>query len=93
PEATAKTPRRYGVHVGSYSTKESAERGWKVLGKTSKPLEKVGTHTVLPFNFGAPKGILYRLIAGPLDSKSDAKELCAEIKVEGAYCRVIPVDS
>lgn len=83
---------RYGAHVGSFSTKAGAERAWETFGKTSKVLETVETHTVLPINFGAPRGVLYRLFAGPTTSISDAKELCAAIKGEGAYCRVIALD-
>ena len=84
---------RYGAHIGSFSTREGAERAWSIVDRRSAALGKSTDHAVYPVDLGPPKGTLYRLIAGPSASKADAQKLCDALKAEGAYCMVVSVKS
>lgn len=88
-----KKERRYGAHIGSFGTSQGAERAWKVLGQKYEILMESDEFIVVPIDLGAPKGVLYRLIAGPGASRGDARRLCDAVKGEGGYCRVISLKS
>jgi 23S rRNA U2552 (ribose-2'-O)-methylase RlmE/FtsJ len=70
------------IWLSSQKSREQAERGWQEL-KTAYPdlLGKLEL-TVREVDLGAAKGIWYRVYAGPLASKQDAKDLCAKIKAQ-----------
>jgi len=80
---------RYGAHIGSFSTRKGAERAWALLGKKLDAVRNTADHTVVEVDLGAPKGVMYRLLAGPSASKEDVARLCKTIKAEGNYCRVV----
>lgn len=84
---------RYGAHIGSFSTEKGAERAWGLLGKKSGTLRQTAEHAVVEIDLGAPKGVMYRLLAGPSASKADTERLCEAIKAEGSYCRVVSYKS
>ena len=84
---------RYGAHIGSFATRKGAERAWTVFGRKSETLRKTAAFAVVPIDLGAPKGVMYRLLAGPTQSKADARHLCEALKAEGGYCRVVSVKS
>jgi len=83
----------YGAHIGSFGTSQGAERAWTVFGKKYEILMESDEFTVVPIDLGAPKGILYRLIAGPGATRGDARRLCDAVKAEGGYCQVVPLKS
>ena len=70
------------IWLSSQKSREQAERGWQEL-KTAYPdlLDKLEL-TVREVDLGAAKGVWYRVYAGPLASKQDAKDLCARIKAQ-----------
>jgi hypothetical protein len=37
--------------------------------------------------------MMYRLVAGPAATKAEAAKVCAAIKADGAYCRVVAYES
>jgi SPOR domain len=92
PSKRDATP-RYGAHVGSFSTRKRAELAWTLLGKKSEIFSKTADHTVVEVDLGAPKGVMYRLLAGPSASKADVARLCKALKAEGNYCRVLSFKS
>jgi len=84
---------RFGVHIGSFATSQGAERAWTVYSRKFEALKASDEFKVVPVDLGPPKGVLYRLIAGPAANKSDARRLCDAIKGEGGYCLVLPIKS
>jgi len=84
---------RYGAHIGSFSTSQGAERAWAVLDKKYEAIKESDEFAVVPVDLGEPKGVLYRLIAGPTPMKADARRLCEALRAEGSYCRVLRVKS
>lgn len=107
PPATAKTPKPvkrpvkassatgklYGAHIGSFGTSQGAERAWTVFGRKYEALMPSDEFTIVPVDFGPPKGVLYRLMAAPAATKADARRLCDAVKGEGGYCRVLRIAS
>jgi hypothetical protein len=87
--AKPKPEKRYGAHIGSFSSREGAERAWIILGKKSETLRQKGDFTIVEVDLGEPKGVMYRLLAGPSASKADVGRLCETVKGEIGYCRVI----
>jgi hypothetical protein len=85
----AATGRRYGAHIGSFSTRKGAERAWTILGKKSETLRNAGDYTIVEVDLGAPKGVMYRLLAAPSASKADVRQLCSAVKADIGYCRVL----
>ncbi|MDH5189372.1 MAG: SPOR domain-containing protein, partial [Rhodospirillaceae bacterium] len=75
-----------GVHLASYRQMKAAERGWKQLqakfpsqlGDLEMNIEQV--------DLGSPKGVFYRLKAGPVSSDKEAVSVCRNLKQKRQYC-------
>ena len=93
PVKVAAKPGAFGAHIGSFGTSQGAERAWSVFGKKYETLKGSGDFKVVPVDLGAPKGVMYRLIASPGKSRADVRRVCEAVKSEGGYCRVISVKS
>lgn len=91
-KAATGLPTRYGAHIGSFKSRESAERGWSIYGK-KLPVIRTARHAVYTIDLGPPKGLMFRLVAGPTTSKADAAKLCAAVQAEGGYCHVVSFKS
>jgi hypothetical protein len=69
------------IWLSSLKTREQAEQGWEGLQKAYPDLLGSLQLTVREVDLGAAKGgIWYRIYAGPVASKADAKALCGKIK-------------
>lgn len=91
--APAPAPRgpQYGVHLASYKTETSLRTGWTVLSQDHGDL----LAGVSPFatSVDVPgKGRFTRLLAGPIESATRAKDLCASLQRRDVYCAVLPLD-
>lgn len=93
PAAAESGTVRYGAHIGSFSTQKGAERAWSTFGEKSAVIRNTADHAVVRVDLGAPKGVIYRLFAGPSAAKADAGRLCAALQAEGGYCRVLSFKS
>ena len=75
-----------GVHLASYRQIKAAERGWKELqarfSSQLSGLEKI----IERVDLGSPKGVFYRLKAGPLTSNNEAVSVCKNLKQKRQYC-------
>jgi len=74
------------VHLASYKSKRDASRGWTQLKRTHRNLLGSLQSEVTQVNLGPGKGVFYRLLAGPLDSKQDAASLCRKLKSKRQFC-------
>lgn len=76
---------RFAVHLASYKHEAEATKGWNQLQSkyaALKPLEARLARVDL-----GPKGIYYRLKAGPLTDQKAAEALCRQLKGAGiGYC-------
>jgi len=93
PEALAKgSGPQAGVHLGSYKSKNAADKGWTQLRRAHRSLLKGLQPDVSKVNLGPRKGIFYRLKAGPLKSQNAATSLCRKLKRKRQYCEPSFVD-
>ena len=89
PQLTSKTGFR--AHIGSFLTEERAERGWTLFQRRYGPILENQPHLVAPVELDGAKGTMFRLYAGPLETASQAKSLCEELRTKGGYCRVFAI--
>lgn len=73
------------LHLASYRSKKDAERGWTQLRRAYKRELADLQSEITKVNLG-PKGIFYRLKAGPLADKAEAKSLCRKLKRKRQFC-------
>jgi len=74
------------VHLASYKSKRDASRGWTQLKRAHRGLLGGLQSEVTQVNLGPGKGVFYRLLAGPLDSKNAASGLCRKLKSKRQFC-------
>jgi hypothetical protein len=79
------------LHLSSLRSEAAAKREWSELQQVF-PDRLSGMDAEFRRTELGDKGTFYRLLAGPLPSKSAAKEACAALKAKDAkqYCRVLP---
>jgi hypothetical protein len=68
------------IWLASLKSRELAERDWRDLRAAYDDLLGNLEPTVRQVDLGPEKGIWYRIYAGPLASRDEARTLCAEIK-------------
>lgn len=79
----------YAVHITSYRSFNGARRDWKRLVRRL-PEQLFGLRArVAQVNLGPPKGVYYRLKAGPLPTRQFARKLCGSLRRKGMYCAVM----
>lgn len=79
------------LHLSSLRSEEAAKREWSNL-KRNFPVALNGMEAQIRRTELGDKGTFYRVLAGPLPSRSDAREVCASVKARDVkqYCRVLP---
>jgi hypothetical protein len=82
------------VHIwlSSQKSREQAERGWEELKGAYPDLLGDLQLTVREVDLGETKGTWYRVYAGPMADKTEAKALCDKIKAQppNSDCLVAP---
>ena len=74
------------VHIASYKTQKSAERGWTQLRRAHRELLGALSVEITKVDLGPGKGIFYRLKAGPLSNSNAATALCRRLKGRRQWC-------
>ncbi len=87
PQAYADTT--YVLQLGSFDTREQAEKKWQEL-KSQNPntLGKLTLH-IAEISMSADDKISYRTQAGPVTSHDEAAKLCSSIQDKGGECYII----
>jgi len=73
------------IHLASYRTRKSANRGWAQIKRAHGKLIGGLDHKVTKVNLGR-KGTYFRLKAGPFDSAKAAKSMCRKLKRRRQFC-------
>jgi Flp pilus assembly protein TadD len=79
----------YTVQVGSYTSEESAKRGWGIISEAAQEILKDVPHSIVSADLGGEKGTVYRLRAGEMADKASADQLCAELSDKDVGCYVV----
>lgn len=85
PNAKASSGSRPAVHLASYRTRKSADRGWAKIKRANKKLLGGLEHEISRVNLGK-KGTYYRVKAGPFKSAKAAKQICRKLKRRRQFC-------
>lgn len=78
----------YLVQLGAFRSEDAASKGWTRVQGQHKDLLATMTPSYQRADLG-PKGVFFRLRAGPLASESAAKSICSELAKRKAGCLVI----
>ena len=77
PEAT--------IHLASYYTTDAAMRGWDLLSSEYAKVLSPYDPILRDIDLGR-EGHFVRLLAGPIETYTEAYRLCAALEQAGAYC-------
>lgn len=78
---------RHFVHLGSYKTAKTLDRGWRSLRKRFGKVLGAQTKAVSKVNLGRKKGQYLRLGITVANAKT-ARAICRRLKAGGQYCMV-----
>lgn len=85
-------PNGWAVQIAAYRKLEHLAPGWTYLSQKYAHiiggLEPRRSEVDHPQNEKGPVGFFYRLNAGPLTSREEAEDICAQMKNEGGECWV-----
>ncbi len=78
----------FRVQLGSFSSEEAAQKALKTLKNRLSYLTDTTRGNIEFADLGA-KGIFYRLQLSPFKTRTDAEDLCAQLKENGQSCYVV----
>ncbi len=74
------------VHVASFRSRKAAQRGWSQIRRAHSKILGRFSHSISQVNLGPGKGTFYRLMVGPVKTKSAAVRLCRQLKKRRQFC-------
>ncbi len=92
-QATGQQTETYGVHLASYKTVQSAEKGIDILAKELGGTFTRGSFRIRQVDLGPEKGIWYRVICGSFNSRRDADALAQNMDDKTEYAKSITVEA
>ena len=92
--AAAKPPPRpatqnYRLQLGALRSKAAVDDAWKRLRKRHRDLLSGLGLAIERKDLGPPKGVFYRLLAGPVGDRKKARRLCADLEKRNVGCLVV----
>lgn len=79
----------YTVQIGSYKSKEGAEKGWRIMSGKAKNLLGNTPHSITQAELGGATGTMYRLRAGTLPNRATAAQFCSDLSDYDIGCYVV----
>jgi len=89
---SAKEEVRYSVHLASYKSKESAERGLHILQQQLRHGANPEDFTIMRVDLGPEKGIWFRVMYGRFATKNDADRLSVSFRERTSYAQTLSLD-
>lgn len=86
PRSVSRSGPQPAVHLASYKSQRDASRGWTQLRRAHRNLLGSLESEITEVNLGPGKGVFYRLLAGPLDSRAAQQRLCQQLKAKKQFC-------
>lgn len=80
---------KYRLQLAALRSKAAVDRAWKRLQERHRNLLAGLRLTVERKDLGPPKGVYYRLLAGPIDDRKKARRLCADLEKRKVGCLVV----
>ncbi|MGB0750249.1 MAG: SPOR domain-containing protein [Magnetospiraceae bacterium] len=77
-----------GIHLASYNNARDAEEGWREIEAKNRAALSGLSYSVTRTTVKG-KGTIYRLIAGPFESRAAATRRCQQLQAANQYCMPI----
>ena len=77
------------VHLASYRSVQRASRGWEEVRKANAEILGQFDYGLVRVDLGAGMGVFYRLLAGPVPSEREARQVCSSLKSQGMFCKLV----
>ena len=74
------------VHIGSWRSKQGANRAWTQLRRVYRTAFANMRPEVSRVDLGRGKGVFFRLIVGPFKTQAAAQRACRQLKRRRQYC-------
>ncbi len=92
--AAAKPPpppatQNYRLQLGALRSKAAVDKTWKGLRQRHGDLLSGLGLAIERKDLGPPKGVFYRLLAGPVGDRKKAQRLCADLEKRNVGCLVV----
>lgn len=89
PPAPPPEAEKYRLQLAALRSKAGVDKAWKRLRKRHGDLLSGLGLAVEKKDLGPPKGVYYRLLAGPVSDRKKARRLCADLEKRNVGCLVV----
>ena len=84
-----KTPAAWRIQIAAVASAKAAKKEWQRIASANDDLLSKLKLDIRRADLGA-RGVFYRVQAGPLTSKSEARDLCTALKERKERCFIVP---
>ena len=89
PPPTPRAAQNYRLQLGALRSKDAVDKAWKRLRQRHRDLLSGLGLAIERKDLGPPKGVFYRLLAGPVGDRKKARRLCADLVKRNVGCLVV----
>lgn len=89
PPSTPAVERKYRLQLAALRSRAAADKAWKRLRSQHRKLLSGLGLAIERKDLGPPKGVYYRLLAGPVSNRETARRLCAALSKRKVSCLVV----
>lgn len=89
PPPALRAAQNYRLQLGALRSKAAVDDAWKRLRKRHRDLLSGLGLAIERTDLGPPKGVFYRLLAGPVGDRKKARRICADLQKRNVGCLVV----
>ena len=89
PPPAARAAQNYRLQLGALRSKDAVDKAWKRLRERHRDLLSGLGLAIERKDLGPPKGVFYRLLAGPVGDRKKARRICADLQKRHVGCLVV----
>ena len=89
PPPPRRATQNYRLQLGALRSKAAVDKAWKRLRQRHRDLLSGLGLAIERKDLGPPKGVFYRLLAGPVGDRKRARRLCADLEKRNVGCLVV----
>lgn len=89
PPPAPRAAQNYRLQLGALRSKDAVDKAWKRLRERHRDLLSGLGLAIERKDLGSPKGVFYRLLAGPVGDRNKARRICADLQKRHVGCLVV----
>lgn len=89
PPAPPPEAEKYRLQLAALRSRAAVDKAWKRLRTRHRDLLSGLGLAIEKKDLGRPKGVYYRLLAGPVSDRKKARRLCADLQKRNVGCLVV----